>query len=157
MKLLIPSDIQIRMRWHMRRAGRREIGGILMGEEIGEQLFKIVDFSVDTETGLTTQFLRNADLHEQSLTDFFERTGNDYRRFNYLGEWHTHPSFDVHPSVQDIHSMQNLVHGSRGVEFAVLLVTRLRWLRRIECSALLFTRFAHPASVELISERSKKI
>jgi hypothetical protein len=35
----------------MRGAGRREIGGILMGEQVAPDHFRIVDFSVDDTTG----------------------------------------------------------------------------------------------------------
>ena len=99
MLLSIPRDVRSRMRRLMRRAIKREIGGILMGEEIGDQCFSIVDFSVDVEKGSKAHFVRDADHHEKALTDFFRRTCPDYQRFNYLGEWHTHPSFDVYPSV----------------------------------------------------------
>lgn len=127
-------------------SGSCEIGGILMGEEIGDQMFKIVDFSVDTSRGTRAQFVRDADHHDQALSTFFERTGDEYSRFNYLGEWHSHPSFSVNPSLQDVHAMQDLVDGSGGVDFAVLFISRLRWCWRFECSAHLFVR-GHPPSM----------
>jgi len=146
MQLQLPTDVLRRMRRHLFRSGSREIGGILMGEEIADQLFRIVDFSVDTSGGTRAQFLRDADHHDEALSAFFERTGAKYARFNYLGEWHSHPSFSVHPSLQDMHAMQDLVDGSGGVDFAVLFISRLRWYWRFECSAHLFVR-DHPPSV----------
>jgi proteasome lid subunit RPN8/RPN11 len=131
------------MRRHLFRSGSREIGGILMGEEIGDQEFQIVDFSVDSSSGTRVQFVRH---HDEALSAFFERTGGEYGRFNYLGEWHSHPSFNVHPSLQDMLAMQDLVDGSGGVDFAVLFISRLRWYWRFECSAHLFVR-GHPPSV----------
>lgn len=151
--LLLPSDVVRRMRRHMFSASRREIGGMLMGEEIGDQQFRIVDFSVDAETGTKAHFVRDADQHDQALAAFFDSTDADYRRFNYLGEWHTHPSFDVQPSTQDIHSMQDLVDGSGGVDFAVLFIARLRWFWWFECSAHLFVRNHLPTVVDVIHER----
>ncbi|MEQ9519152.1 MAG: Mov34/MPN/PAD-1 family protein, partial [Parvibaculum sp.] len=120
MQLLLPNDVMNRMRRHMFYAARREIGGVLMAEEVGDQHFRIVDFSVDTESGTASHFERVADQHDQALEAFFEDTNADYHRFNYLGEWHTHPSFDVRPSMTDVHAMQGLVDGSDGVDFAVL-------------------------------------
>lgn len=152
MQLLLPNNVLYKMRYHMMLAGRREIGGMIMGEEIRDQTFRIVDFSVDTKRGTRSYFVRDAEKHEQVLAEFFARTGGDYRRFNYLGEWHTHPSFSVQPSLQDIGSMQDLVRGSEGVLFAVLLITRLKWFWRLECSAHLFVRDHLPSRINLVHE-----
>ncbi len=135
-------------------APRREIGGMLMGEEVSKQCFRIVEFSVDTQSGTSSMFVRDARQHDQALAAFFERTGADYQRFNYLGEWHSHPNFDVSPSLQDIHAMRDLVDGSGGVDFAVLLIVRLRWMIKFECSAHLFVCNHSPRRVEIAFERS---
>ncbi|MCT4372029.1 Mov34/MPN/PAD-1 family protein [Yangia mangrovi] len=150
MQLQLPTDVLQRMRHHLFMSGSREIGGILMGEEIGDQVFQIVDFSVDTSRGTRAQFVRDADHHDEALSAFFERTGSEYGRFNYLGEWHSHPSFNVDPSLQDVRAMQDLVDGSGGVDFAVLFISRLRWYWRFECSAHLFVR-GHPPSTVSVS------
>lgn len=152
MKVTIPRDIQSRMKSLMRRAGRREIGGILMGEETGSGEFRVVEFSVDSKTGSHAHFVRDADHHKKALGEFFERTGHDYSRFNYLGEWHTHPSFDVTPSNTDVDSMQDLVVGERDVDFAFLLIGRLHWYFKLECMACLFMRTAQPTAIELVLE-----
>ena len=149
MQLQLPIDVLRRMRRHLLKSGSREIGGILMGEEIGDQEVQIVDFSVDTSSGTPSQFVRDADQHDEALSAFFERTGGEYGRFNYLGEWHSHPSFSVHPSLQDMHAMQDLVDGYGGVDFAVLFISRLRWYWRFECSAHLFVRGHSPSVVSV--------
>ena len=150
MEVIVPSSVRHRMKRYLFCGGRREIGGMLMGEEVGDQRFKIVEFSVDTESGSHSQFARNANHHEIELQAFFERTGSDYGRFNYLGEWHSHPSFDVHPSVRDLRSMQDLVERSRGVKFAALLVARLAWFWRFESTATLFVRSHQPRAINLV-------
>lgn len=154
MQLQLPTDVLRRMRRHLFMSGSREIGGILMGEEIGDQMFQIVDFSVDTSRGTRAQFVRDADHHDEALSTFFERTGDEYSRFNYLGEWHSHPSFSVNPSLQDVHAMQDLVDGSGGVDFAVLFISRLRWYWRFECSAHLFVR-GHPPSMVTVTRMAR--
>jgi len=150
MELMLPSKIRSRLKRLMLFAGNREIGGILMGEEIGEERFRIVDFSVDTKTGSSAHFVRDAKHHEQELQAFFQRTGQDYSRFNYLGEWHTHPKFSVYPSFQDIRSMQDLVDGSREVDFAVLMIARLRWHMKFECRAELFVQSQQSTDIPII-------
>lgn len=151
MKILLPNDVMRKLRRPMLRAGRREIGGMIMGEDMGDQVFRIVDFSVDSVSGTRSNFVRNAEQHDKALADFFKRTGADYRRFNYLGEWHTHPSFSVQPSLQDVHAMQNLVDGSGGVSFAVLLIARLKWHYWFEASTHLFMNGHVPTSIDLLT------
>ena len=138
----------------MLRAVRREIGGMIMGEEIGKQQFRIVDFSVDTKSGTQADFVRNADGHDRVLAEFFERTKADFSRFNYLGEWHTHPCFDMYPSSKDVNSMLDLVDGTGGVDFAVLFISRLRWFWWFECCAYLFVRNYTPIVIDVIYEQA---
>jgi [CysO sulfur-carrier protein]-S-L-cysteine hydrolase len=153
MQLIMPRDIKRRISGHLVRARKREIGGMLMGEEIGDQTFRIVDFTVDPHSGSNNWFSRHAELHDKELQAFFEKTGGEYQRYNYLGEWHSHPSFTVNPSRQDLHSMQRLVEDSEGVSFAVLLITRFGWFWRFQCNALLFVRSHAPTQVEVRYEK----
>jgi hypothetical protein len=57
---------------------------------------------------------------------FFDRTQHQYKRFNYIGEWHSHPSFEVKPSPQDVETMVKLVTDPafKG-SFAILMIVRL--------------------------------
>lgn len=158
MQLLLPNDVVRTMRRHLFRAGRREIGGMVMGEDLGNQRFRIVEFSVDTYSGTRTNFRRDAEEHDRALSEFFEKTGSDYARFNYLGEWHSHPSFSVQPSLQDVHAMKDLVDGTGGVNFAILFISRLKWCCRFDCSAHLFVQGHAPTIVDVaLNHRSTQI
>lgn len=135
----------------MRGAGRREIGGILMGEQVAPDQFRVVDFSVDDRTGTAAHFVRSPEHHAEALDRFFRKTGSDFKRFNYLGEWHSHPSFSVRPSHEDIMSMQSLVNGERDIDFSALLIVRLRYYFVLEAAAYMFVRRAAPSEVALTS------
>ena len=50
-KVELPLELRRRMKKALSRAGRREIGGILMAEQIEAGHFRIVDFTVDKITG----------------------------------------------------------------------------------------------------------
>ncbi|TIP29637.1 MAG: hypothetical protein E5X67_06260 [Mesorhizobium sp.] len=145
----LPSDQRARFRKCLRRAGRREIGGILMGEQVAPDHFRIVDFSVDETTGTAAHFVRSPNYHAEALESFFRRTGSDFRRFNYLGEWHSHPSFPVRPSQEDMMSMQSLVNGERDIDFSALVIVRLRCLVLLEAAAYMFVRHGAPVPVAL--------
>jgi integrative and conjugative element protein (TIGR02256 family) len=104
-----------------------EIGGVLMGEQITPGHFRIVDFSVDTKSGDNSRFIRRPEHHREALDAFFAKTEADYSRFNYLGEWHSHPSYEARPSQQDVAEMRSLVEEEEGIPFSVLLIVRTRW------------------------------
>ncbi len=121
-----------------------------MGEQIEPGHFKIVDLSIDKETGGSSHFVRSPEAHAKALDAFFQRTGNAYDRFNYLGEWHSHPGFPVTPSPQDAGSMMELVHGERDIDFAILLIVRLDWWCLIASSCTLFRRGLAPLAIEIL-------
>lgn len=145
----LPNDQRARFCKRLRRAGTREIGGILMGEQVAPDHFRIVDFSVDETTGTAAHFVRSPEHHADALESFFRRTGSDFSRFNYLGEWHSHPSFPVRPSQEDITSMQSLVDGERDIDFSALVIVRLRYFFLLEAAAYMFVRHSGPSPVAL--------
>ena|ERR1019366_1321347 len=109
MQLLLPHPIIQRLRRELRRAGSREIGGLLMGEHVRDETFRVLEISVQRSGGSQSCFIRDPRSHQAQLQKFFAHTGRDYSRFNYLGEWHSHPSFDPLPSATDVATMQSIV------------------------------------------------
>lgn len=122
-----------------------------MAEQIEPGSFRLIDFSVDSRTGGAAHFVRSVEDHRAALETFFERTGADYARFNYLGEWHSHPNHLPVPSSEDVLSMENLVSGERDIHFAVLLIVRATW-RRLACTATLFEQGTDPTTISLWPE-----
>jgi len=97
-----------------------------MGEHLGGERFRVVRVTVQRSGGNQVCFIRNPRHHQGELEKFFEETGRDYTRFNYLGEWHSHPGFEPIPSGADVQIMQSIVEDPEvGVHFLVLMVCRL--------------------------------
>lgn len=150
MRIEVAPDIDGRIRGKLRKAGRREIGGMLFAEQMAPGRFKIVDFSVDHYSGSHTNFRRDPQAHGETMEKFFERTGGDFSRFNYLGEWHSHPSFSVEPSSQDMETMTDLVENSTaGISFALLLIVRLRLFVWLDYSMTSFAKGYAPSRAHL--------
>lgn|SRR6185369_2674322 len=145
MKIERAPEIEARLRTSLRKAGDREIGGLLMGEQLSPAHFRILDFSLDALSGSHMRFRRSPQTHQKTLDAFFERTGWNFQRFNYLGEWHSHPSFSVLPSGEDIQTMTEIVESETSViDFAILLIVRLRWRYWIDCTLTFFARGQEP-------------
>jgi len=108
-----------------RTAGCRETGGMLFGEHVAENEFRVLEATV-AGTGSVASFLRGVVDGLARLEKFFWRTKRDFRRFNYLGEWHSHPSFALHPSGTDDQTMFDIVNDPKtGARFAVLVIVKL--------------------------------
>lgn len=146
MKVELTKDVRERMMSCLAKAKRREIGGILMAEQLEPGDFRIVDFSLDDFTGSAAHFVRSPEYHRAALDAFFARTGNDYARYNYLGEWHSHPNHGPFPSSTDILSMQDLLNEEHSIPFAILLIVKRGWWRFV-CSATLFSRGQEPCKI----------
>ena len=82
MQLLVPHAILKRLLAEPRRSGRREIGGLLMGEHITEGVFRVVDLSIQRSGGSVACFVRDPADHQSQLDAFFEKHGRNYTRFN---------------------------------------------------------------------------
>lgn len=153
MKVILPYALVKILGAELKRAGVREIGGVLVGEHIGDETFRIADLSVQRSGGSATHFVRDLDHNSAFIKEFFARTGYDYQRFNYLGEWHSHPSFEPLPSAQDLKAMRDIVEDPKvGANFAVLLIVTLARRSTIQISATAFRAQASPLVVEVEAE-----
>lgn len=124
-KLILPPELIHVLVVSLQKAGQREIGGILMAEHVGPNEFKVCDITVHRR-GAIASFVRRIEDAIGKLRLFFQRTDHDYQRFNYLGEWHSHPMFEPTPSTTDDISMLEIVQDkSVGANFVVLLIIKL--------------------------------
>ena len=154
MKIHLPTDIEKKVIRALEKAGTYEIGGVLMGEHIDEAEFCIVDLTIQEQLGSTAFFIRLVADIVKPLKGFFKRTGYNYRKFNYLGEWHSHPSFPPVPSQKDIQSMQEIVTNSdTGANFAILLIVKLKGVQEIEATATTFLPDGKSFECQLIKEK----
>jgi hypothetical protein len=81
---------------------------------------------------------------------FHDLTGHQYERFNYLGEWHSHPSFPALPSRKDVLTMHSLLEAPDQVaNFLVLLIVKRSSASKLEASAHAFARGLAPMRVPL--------
>lgn len=121
----LTADVVWRIKDALERAGEREIGGVLFAEHIGVDEFTIREVTIHRRGGIAF-FVRRISEALQGLRGFFAKTANQYTRFNYLGEWHSHPLFAAEPSGQDDASMREIVEDENvGANFVVLLVLKL--------------------------------
>lgn len=146
----LTPECAARLLRELRRAGTDEVGGVLATERVADRVFRIVDLSVQRRGGSFAAFSRDASLHKRFMRRFLDLTGHQYERFNYLGEWHSHPSFPALPSPKDIHTMHSLLEAPDQVaNFLILLVVKRSTAGKLEASAHAFARGLAPMRVPL--------
>lgn len=154
MRLVIQKHVVERISTEVRRH-HREIGGILVGEHVEDNCFRIVDASVQTIGGTFSHFVRDENHSREFLDKFFDRTKHDYKRFNYIGEWHSHPWFSVKPSAVDQASMIDTLDSSEvGANFLILLILGVGFLGGTKMSATLFQKLTPPCLIKYELEAS---
>jgi len=125
-KLCLPPDQITKLISALRKARSREIGGQMFGQQLGPLEFRATELTVQARPGTLTRFVVDLIQSARDALRFFDRTGHRYKEFNYLGEWHSHPSFHVQPSSVDVATMRDLVldPAFRG-SFAMLMIVKL--------------------------------
>lgn len=125
LKLKIPPELATRIHDALLRNGVAECGGILMAEHTGPNEFTVRDLTVHRRGGFAN-FVRRIEDALASLHAFFHKANREYTRFNYIGEWHSHPSFEPIPSGPDDRSMHEIIDDPTvGANFVVLVVVKL--------------------------------
>lgn len=124
--VIIPERLEQKMVSELKKAGSREIGGVLMGEYLAENTFRIYDITAQLQGGSWMSFVRQLPKSvKRVFNQFFQKTNYEYTRYNYLGEWHSHPSFELSPSSRDIETMLEIVNDKTvGANFAILLIVK---------------------------------
>jgi hypothetical protein len=125
LRITVPSELQGKLRGALAKAGSYECGGVLMAEHVGVNHFVVRELTVQRPGGIAS-FVRSLTNAVRAIQAFCNATGNNFTRFNYLGEWHSHPLFSVQPSATDHATMRELAMDEHvGANFAVLLIFRL--------------------------------
>lgn len=123
--LTVPADLTARVEQALVRAGKREIGGVMMAEHVGVNTFVVRELTIHRR-GTFASFIRRIEDAWTALARFFNNTKRDYRRFNYIGEWHSHPSFEPVPSKPDHATMAEIAADEDvGANFVVLMIVKL--------------------------------
>jgi integrative and conjugative element protein (TIGR02256 family) len=153
MKIKIDAKMTEEWLQALRGAGSREIGGVLFGEHVAEAEFRIVEATHQFHGGNTVSFRRSAAVARRKLKKLSGDYDNNYQRFNYLGEWHSHPNAPVIPSGVDELSMREILEDpDTEANFLVLIIVRLDDENKLEISATSYLASGHILECEISFE-----
>lgn len=141
----------------LERAGAVEVGGVLFGEHLDAEEFRLLDITEQRRRGDETSFRRKSREATRALKRLSKAHGNDHTRFNYLGEWHSHPNAPAIPSRRDCLTMQSLlVDPTSDANFLVLIIVRLKKTGEMELSANTFLASGHILDCDIVIENLGK-
>ena len=152
--LTLPDNIQTQLISALRASGLREVGGVLMAEHVGLDAFTVRSVTVHRR-GSFVSFVRWFEDALAPLRDFFKAANHQYSRFNYIGEWHSHPSFNPAPSPRDDATMREIIQDKGvGANFVVLLIVKLGSAGELLGSVHVYlpSGAKHPADLALCRE-----
>jgi proteasome lid subunit RPN8/RPN11 len=153
MRVRLPKAVVEQLISELTRAGTAEIGGILMGEHVADGDFKVCEITVQRLGGGFAFFQRAFENVIAPLKRFFEKTGNNFTRFNYLGEWHSHPSFEPCPSSVDVQTMTDIAEDPRFQgNFVALMILRLSKEKLLTGTVTIFSLHHNARQADLIIE-----
>ena len=104
-------------------SAKREAGGVLLGRFLIGNNDVIVDHITVPMIGDKRSrfgYFRSKDAHQKRIS---ETWASSQGTCNYLGEWHTHPEVDPHPSIHDIDNWKNkLNHDQYDSDFLFFVI-----------------------------------
>jgi [CysO sulfur-carrier protein]-S-L-cysteine hydrolase len=149
LSLRIPRQQLAELQVYLTQGGKREIGGWLVAEQIAPGEFELVGFTVDLEVGTRDRFDSLPEPHSEQMDRILLENNDRAGRVDYLGEWHSHPTFPPIPSEIDLTSMTDMVENS-GPSFAALVIVRLMGNASIQATITTFQRGQLPEAGQLI-------
>jgi hypothetical protein len=125
-KLHLPAEQANVLVEALTHARTNEVGGQIYGQQLAASDFRITDITLQRKSGTFARFVVDLVQAARDAFAFFERTRHSYPQYNYIGEWHSHPSFAVQPSTTDVAAMRSVVQDTafKG-NFAVLMIAKL--------------------------------
>ena len=149
LSLTIPRSQLAKLQAYLAQGGKREIGGWLVAEQIAPGEFELVGLTVDLEVGTHDRFDSLPEPHSDQMDRILLENSDRAGRVDYLGEWHSHPTFPPMPSNIDLASMTDMVENS-GPSFAALVIVRLMRNASIQATITTFQRGQLPEAGRLI-------
>jgi len=115
-----------------------EVGGLMMGERLGDRIFRVIDISLTI--GEAGRYYLDFAQHQPFIDDFMARFDDRYR-FGLIGSWHSHPSGEPTPSECDLQSLKDtLLHPAMTLNFKVLLIVCLNAGAKLRTEGIIMLR-----------------
>lgn len=103
MTIEIPKPISELLKRELEVMNQNETRGSFFAERVNGALFKVNDVYFSKKRG-TFSFIKMliGDEYKKFQKNYHKKYFFEYEKYNYIGDWHSHPSFSCLPSSYDI-------------------------------------------------------
>lgn len=101
MKIIVKKEVADKIKKAVKKAGKKEIKGACFAEKIDDNIFEIEDVYISKIGSFSFSNLVVSFKYRMFENKYFKKHSNDYEKHNYIGDWHSHPSFELVPSSYD--------------------------------------------------------
>ena len=125
MKIIVQKTVVSKIIDALKRAGLNETKGACFASRISNDCYSIEDVFLSKEKGTT--FFSNLKInfsYKRFEKRYFKKHKYDYVNHNYIGDWHSHPSFDCLPSNYDKKEAFEELNNSNA-NFLIQLIVKL--------------------------------
>lgn len=99
MKIIIPKNFSNKIFERIKETAPNETKGALFAQKINDNLYVVDDVYFEKKVGsFAFVELYNNKIYQQFQRKYHEKHNNDFKNHNYIGDWHSHPSFECYPS-----------------------------------------------------------
>lgn len=149
MKIIIPKLIAAKIYNQVIKYSPNETKGALFAKKISNELFEIDDIYIEKNVGsFAFVTLINNKKYQKFQKTYHEKNNNDYVRHNYIGDWHSHPSFELNPSSFDIKEVKEDLKASNA-KFLIQIIVKAENENLIG-NAFYFNRKVFAKKIDLI-------
>lgn len=102
MRIIVKKEIANKIKNAVKKAGVNEIKGACFAEKLDDDVFEIEDAYISPKIGsYAFSNLIISFKYKMFENKYFKKHNYEYEKHNYIGDWHSHPSFELIPSSFD--------------------------------------------------------
>jgi len=148
LEIIIPKEITLRLIKQISKYSPLETKGALFAEDLGNDTFKIDEVYLEPKPGTTT-FVKLYINHEYVTfqKNYHKLRKNNFSKYNYIGDWHSHPLFECFPSSYDVSEVEKDMKQSNAIFLVQLILKVLKG--KLVGNAFYYTRETSAKKIKL--------
>lgn len=154
MKIIIPKKITTKIYNQVVKHSPNETKGALFAEKLDNTTFKIDDVYFESKVGnIAFVELINNNKYKKYQKNYHKQNNYDYTNHNYIGDWHSHPMFELFPSNFDQQEVIRDLEKSNA-KFLIQIIVKVINNKLIG-NAFYYDRYLTAKKIELFIENEK--
>jgi proteasome lid subunit RPN8/RPN11 len=148
LEIIIPKKISLILIKQISKHSPLETKGALFAEDLGNDTFKIDGVYLEPKPGTTTfvkLYINQEYVSFQKNYHKFRK--NNFSKYNYIGDWHSHPLFECLPSSYDVSEVEEDIKKSNAIFLVQLILKVLKG--RLVGNAFYYTRETSAKKIKL--------